>query len=72
MNEYTLFGAFIFFSLSYLIEIFTHFKLCLATAIDNFKWVKITHIWYYSLLIYYYLLYWSLIYYIKYSYLWIG
>ena len=24
--------------------IFTHFKLCLATATHNFKWVKITHI----------------------------
>ena len=29
---------------SYLISIFTHLKLCLATAIHNFKWVKITHI----------------------------
>ena len=26
------------------ILIFTHLKLCLATAIHNFKWVKITHI----------------------------
>ena len=26
------------------IEIFTHLKLCLATAIHNFNWVKITHI----------------------------
>ena len=24
--------------------IFTHLKLCLATAIHNFKWVKISHI----------------------------
>ena len=23
---------------------FTHVKLCLATAIHNFKWVEITHI----------------------------
>ena len=22
----------------------THLKLCLATATDNFKWVKMTHI----------------------------
>ena len=28
----------------YKIWIFTHLKLCLATAIHNFKWVKITHI----------------------------
>ena len=26
---------------TYLIEIFTHLKLCLADAIHNFKWVKI-------------------------------
>ena len=26
------------------ILIFTHLKLCLATATHNFKWVKITHI----------------------------
>ena len=25
--------------------IFTHFKLCLADAIHNFKWVKIIQIW---------------------------
>ena len=24
--------------------IFTHLKLCLATATHNFKWVKITHV----------------------------
>ena len=30
------------------IYIFTHLKLCLATAIHNFKWVKITHIFYTS------------------------
>ena len=30
---------------SYLIEIFTHLKLCLADAIHNFKWVKIILIW---------------------------
>ena len=27
------------------IWIFTHFKLCLADAIHNFKWVKIIQIW---------------------------
>ena len=27
------------------IEIFTHLKLCLATATHNFKWVKITKFW---------------------------
>ena len=29
---------------SYLIEIFTHLKVCLADAIHNFKWVKIIQI----------------------------
>ena len=24
---------------------FTHFKLCVADAIHNFKWVKITQTW---------------------------
>ena len=28
----------------YSIKIFTHYKLCIATATHNFKWVKITHI----------------------------
>ena len=28
-------------SLSYSIKIFSHFKLCLATEIHNFKWLKI-------------------------------
>ena len=28
----------------YLISIFTHLKLCLASATHNFKWVKITHV----------------------------
>ena len=28
-----------------LIGILTHFKLCLAVAIHNFKWVKIIQIW---------------------------
>ena len=27
-----------------IIWIFTHLKLCLATATHNFKWVEITHI----------------------------
>ena len=27
-----------------IISIFTHFKLCLATATHNLKWVNITHI----------------------------
>ena len=27
------------------IYIYTHLKLCLATATHNFKWVKITCIW---------------------------
>ena len=31
-------------ALSYLIEIFTQLKLCLATTTQNFNWVKITHI----------------------------
>ena len=31
-------------ALSYVILISTHLTLCLATAIHNFKWVKITHI----------------------------
>ena len=30
---------------NYSIWIFTHFKLCLANAIHNFKWVKIIQIW---------------------------
>ena len=30
---------------SYLIGTFTHLKLCLADAVHNFKWVKITQIW---------------------------
>ena len=30
---------------NYSILIFTHFKLCLADAIHNFKWVKIIQIW---------------------------
>ena len=30
---------------NYSIWIFTHLKLCLATAIHNFKWVKINQIW---------------------------
>ena len=29
---------------NYSIEIFTHFRLCLADAIHNFKWVKIIQI----------------------------
>ena len=29
----------------YLIEIFNHFKLCLADAIHNLKWLKIIQIW---------------------------
>ena len=28
-------------ALSYSIDIFSHLKLCLATAIHNFKWLKI-------------------------------
>ena len=32
-------------ALSYIIWIFTHLKLCLATAIHNFKWVEITDIY---------------------------
>ena len=32
--------------LSYLIKIFTHLKLCIATATHNFKWLKITHVCY--------------------------
>ena len=31
-------------ALPFLIEIFTHLKLCLAAATNNFKWAKITHI----------------------------
>ena len=31
-------------SASYSILIFSHMKLCLATAIHNFMWEKITHI----------------------------
>ena len=31
-----------FFQLIYLILIFTHLKLCLATATHNFKWMKVT------------------------------
>ena len=30
--------------LNYTIQIFTHLKLCLATATHNFKWMKITDI----------------------------
>ena len=30
---------------NYSIWIFTHFKLCLADAIHNIKWVKIIQIW---------------------------
>ena len=30
--------------LRYLTQIFTHLKLCLATATHNFKWVKKIHI----------------------------
>ena len=30
----------------YQIWISTHLKLCLATATHNFKWVKITNIWF--------------------------
>ena len=42
------------YPLSYII--FTHFKLCLATASHNLKWLKITHIcliWESKLLIFY-------------------
>ena len=30
---------------NYSIRIFTHLKLCLADAINNFKWLKIIQIW---------------------------
>ena len=30
---------------SYTREMFNHLKLCLATATQNFKWMKIAHIW---------------------------
>ena len=33
-----------FLPVSYIILIFTHMKLCVATATNNFKWVKNTHI----------------------------
>ena len=31
--------------LSSIIKIFNHLRLCLATAIYNLKWLKITHIY---------------------------
>ena len=33
-------------SLSYSIWIFTNLKLCLVTAIHNFKWLKMYSIWF--------------------------
>ena len=32
-------------TLNWIIKVFTHLKLCLATATHNFKWLIINHIY---------------------------